>query len=67
VKFSNSKFTGFNARPVVYILYGKPLADNIYKQWERVMVIRIDTEIWEIGEGGTKRGTGKGVDGWRKQ
>jgi hypothetical protein len=30
------------------------------------MVIRLDIEIWEIGEGGTKRGCGKrgGWVGW---
>jgi hypothetical protein len=31
----------------------------------RVMVIRLDTEIWEVGKGGIKRGdrkTGGGVE-----
>jgi hypothetical protein len=33
----------FNARPVVHVLYRKPLHDNIYKQWELggVMAIRL--------------------------
>jgi hypothetical protein len=35
----------FNARPVVYILYRKPLGDNIYKQCVcGVMVIRLEIE-----------------------
>jgi hypothetical protein len=29
------------------------------------MVIRLDIEIWEIGEGGTKWGVGKG-GGWAR-
>jgi hypothetical protein len=29
------------------------------------MVIRVDIEIWENGKGGIKRGTGKGVGGWK--
>jgi hypothetical protein len=54
-----------NARPVVYIVYRKPLGDNIYKQWDLwgVMVIRLDIETWVIGIGGTKRAGGKGVGG----
>jgi hypothetical protein len=28
------------------------------------MLVRLDRKIWEIGEGGTKRGLGSGVDEW---
>jgi hypothetical protein len=30
--------------------------------WGGVMFVRLDIEILEIGEGGTKRGAGSGVD-----
>jgi hypothetical protein len=30
------------------------------------MLVRLDIEIWEIGEGGTKRGVRRGVGEWGK-
>jgi hypothetical protein len=39
------------------MLYRKPLGDNIYKQWELgLMIIRLDIEIWVIGNGDSKKG-----------
>jgi hypothetical protein len=35
--------------------------------WKRIVLVRLDIEIWEIGEGGTKRGLGSGVGEWRKR
>jgi hypothetical protein len=59
----------FNAEPVVYLFYRKPLGDNIYKQWElgrgNGCLVRIGT--WVIGENDTKGEGGKGVDGWGKR
>jgi hypothetical protein len=59
--FSNNKFTGSmldqlftyyieNSLVIIFINSGS---------WGRVMVIRLDIEIWEIGKGGTKKRGGK--------
>jgi hypothetical protein len=34
---------------------------SINSENRRIMVIRLDKEIWEIGKGGTKSGCGKSV------
>jgi hypothetical protein len=56
-------------RPVVYTLYRKPFNDNIYKQWEfvGVMVIRVVIDFQELIKMALKRGSLKGVGGWRKR
>jgi hypothetical protein len=40
---------------VIYILYSKPLHDNIYKKWELglIMAIRLVIDFGGIGKGGT--------------
>jgi hypothetical protein len=54
----------------VYILYRKPLGENIYKQWElgKVIVVWLEMKNWVIGKGDMlKGGGGKGgrVSRWR--
>jgi hypothetical protein len=52
--------------PVVYLLYIKPLGDNIYNQWElggRVTFVWLEIETWVMGEGGSKREGRKGEVG----